>query len=717
MTVQTNTNVASFNGNGVTQIFPIAFKFNNDTDLVVLLIDDATGAATQLTLNSNYTVSGEGDEEGGLINVVVAPAVGQRLKVTRIVDILQLMDLRNQGKFFPEVHEDAFDLLTMIAQQHESSLKLAIRAAESDPEPSPLPPAANRANQLMGFDANGNPVAVAPVSGSASELAVELSNSADPSKGASKVGLNGASLRGFYGEKVSIESFGAVPGGDIADACDAALAALAGTDKVLLLPNTVYQISRTIRLDGLNVYSDGCEIRKNFNGVGIEIQGGSDYFDLEGTLYLRGTGAGFYDPTLPGAVAPANPNAHGFWFNSARIRIRGKLICQYHQGDLFRFTCAGNMNKTNIDMLWGWWGGRGVYFEGTQDDFSVCEINLRMQFTWGSGVATSADFMGRGWRGYWYSEGCSIDGVSPGMDIKKLRNSLLDVYCEQQNAAQEFVLGAACTDNTIRSQRRNKDQDLSGNAGRNLWAAGTRLYNPGFAGDARNARAALYRSDRARPTSAGEYVDIGLELGSTFAGSVRAEGGTTSPYVGIYSANGTSRVAIANDDFVVAVNGVQQLRSRTTGVTLGVGNFSTTGASSGKEVDSTTTSLKSSRDSTAARDHLEFYNPNGKVGGISTSATATTYATSSDRRLKENIEDAGSASVVIDAIQVVQYDWLADGSHEDWGVVAQQVAEVYPRAVTETDQFMVDYSKFVPLLIKEVQELRARVASLEAPVE
>ena len=62
MTVQTNTNVASFNGNGVTQIFPIAFKFNNDTDLVVLLVDDATGSASLLTLNSDYTVSGEGDE-------------------------------------------------------------------------------------------------------------------------------------------------------------------------------------------------------------------------------------------------------------------------------------------------------------------------------------------------------------------------------------------------------------------------------------------------------------------------------------------------------------------------------------------------------------------------------------------------------------------------------------------------------------------------------
>lgn len=131
MTVQTNTNVASFNGNGVTQIFPIGFKFNSDTDLIVLLADNLSGATSLLALNSDYTASGEGDDEGGLINVVVAPKTGQQLIVSRVVDILQLTDLRNQGKFFAEVHEDAFDRLTMIAQQLQTQIanSLALDAA------------------------------------------------------------------------------------------------------------------------------------------------------------------------------------------------------------------------------------------------------------------------------------------------------------------------------------------------------------------------------------------------------------------------------------------------------------------------------------------------------------------------------------------------------------------------------------------------------------
>ncbi len=192
MTVQTNTNVASFNGNGVTQIFPIAFKFNNDTDLVVLLVDDATGSASLLTLNSDYTVSGEGDEEGGLINVLVAPVAGTRLKVTRVVDILQLTDLRNQGKFFAEVHEAAFDLLTMIAQQHESGINSSLRVAESDPEPARIPPVAQRANKILSFDADGNPQAVAPVADSSAELRLELANGGFRLVDSAVIGYSGA---------------------------------------------------------------------------------------------------------------------------------------------------------------------------------------------------------------------------------------------------------------------------------------------------------------------------------------------------------------------------------------------------------------------------------------------------------------------------------------------------------------------------------------------
>jgi len=105
------------------------------------------------------------------------------------------------------------------------------------------------------------------------------------------------------------------------------------------------------------------------------------------------------------------------------------------------------------------------------------------------------------------------------------------------------------------------------------------------------------------------------------------------------------------------------------------------------------------------------------VGGVSFTNTATSFPTSSDQRLKENIVDAPSASDDIDAIQVRSFDWKADGSHQKYGMVAQELVTVAPEAVSQPEDpeemMGVDYSKLVPMLIKEIQQLRARVAQLE----
>lgn len=122
MTVQTSTNVAGFVGNGVTTSFPIAFKFNSSADLIVEATNTVTGVTTTLSLNSDYTVDGAGDENGGTIAFTAAPLSTETVKVTRHVDLLQLTDLRNQGKFYAEVHEDVFDKLVMIDQQQQTEI-------------------------------------------------------------------------------------------------------------------------------------------------------------------------------------------------------------------------------------------------------------------------------------------------------------------------------------------------------------------------------------------------------------------------------------------------------------------------------------------------------------------------------------------------------------------------------------------------------------------
>ncbi len=100
-----------------------------------------------------------------------------------------------------------------------------------------------------------------------------------------------------------------------------------------------------------------------------------------------------------------------------------------------------------------------------------------------------------------------------------------------------------------------------------------------------------------------------------------------------------------------------------------------------------------------------------------TTAPATNYVSASDQRLKSNIADADDAGSKIDAIQVRKYDWIGDGTHQEYGLVAQELQPIAPLAVSgdadSEDMMGVDYSKLVPMLIKEIQSLRARVQQLE----
>ena len=118
---------------------------------------------------------------------------------------------------------------------------------------------------------------------------------------------------------------------------------------------------------------------------------------------------------------------------------------------------------------------------------------------------------------------------------------------------------------------------------------------------------------------------------------------------------------------------------------------------------------------------MSFFNGQGsgtRVGWIGTNGSATSFNTSSDGRLKENIADAADAGALIDGIQVRQFDWKINGEHQRYGMIAQELDLVFPEAVahgpTEDDTLAVDYSKLVPMLVKEIQSLRARVAQLES---
>ena len=113
---------------------------------------------------------------------------------------------------------------------------------------------------------------------------------------------------------------------------------------------------------------------------------------------------------------------------------------------------------------------------------------------------------------------------------------------------------------------------------------------------------------------------------------------------------------------------------------------------------------------------IGFYNDGAAAGAINCSGTTVSYATSSDYRLKEDLQDFAGLDMV-SKIPVYDYKWKSDESRS-YGVMAHELQEVLPDAVVgekDAEEMQgVDYSKIVPLLIKSIQELTAKVERLEA---
>jgi hypothetical protein len=127
MTVASATaKTGPYAGNGSQTVFPYTFKVFDQAELQVVL-RSAAGVETVQTLTTHYTVSGVELPGGGNVTMVTAPPTGATLTIVRDVAFVQNTDLRNQGGFYPEVHERVFDRLTMQTQQLAESVGRAVK--------------------------------------------------------------------------------------------------------------------------------------------------------------------------------------------------------------------------------------------------------------------------------------------------------------------------------------------------------------------------------------------------------------------------------------------------------------------------------------------------------------------------------------------------------------------------------------------------------------
>jgi hypothetical protein len=129
---------------------------------------------------------------------------------------------------------------------------------------------------------------------------------------------------------------------------------------------------------------------------------------------------------------------------------------------------------------------------------------------------------------------------------------------------------------------------------------------------------------------------------------------------------------------------------------------------------------------TTAYDMINIINGNGQVGTIQTNGSATSYNTSSDYRLKENVVTEWDATTRLKQLKPSRFNFIADADTTVDGFLAHEVQEIVPEAITGTKDAVdadgnpkyqgIDQSKLVPLLVKTIQEQQAIIESLTARV-
>jgi hypothetical protein len=131
-----------------------------------------------------------------------------------------------------------------------------------------------------------------------------------------------------------------------------------------------------------------------------------------------------------------------------------------------------------------------------------------------------------------------------------------------------------------------------------------------------------------------------------------------------------------------------------------------------------------------ATNHIQFRENGAVRGSITSDGSSTSYNTSSDYRLKENVTDLTGATDRLTQIPVHRFNFITNPDRTVDGFLAHEVQAVIPEAVTgEKDAVdedgnpeyqAIDQSKLVPLLtaalqeaLTEINNLKTRVTALE----
>ena len=241
-------------------------------------------------------------------------------------------------------------------------------------------------------------------------------------------------------------------------------------------------------------------------------------------------------------------------------------------------------------------------------------------------------------------------------------------------------------------------------------------------------------------------VGIGTSSPTNFTGytTVDAYNGTTGAFYLVRNStktgqfvvdtNGVRAGARTNDFFALVTNDTERMRITSDGEVLtGRTTTSSTGGTAKLQTPSLTVEVGSDvtgsfwnrTDTNAAWVAQRFYVQGGLQGYIQVNTTSTTYSTSSDYRLKENVAPMTGALNKVSRLKPVTYKWKADGS-DGQGFIAHELQAVVPECVSGEKDAVdkdgnpeyqgVDTSFLVATLTAAIQELNAKVEAQAAEI-
>src|SRR5262245_19857019 len=111
MTVETQTNIVIYNGDGVATTFDFEFPVYDISHIFVYRQVISSGEIEYEYSPVEVTVAGIGDENGGSVTILGTPVDNTRkIIIARLLPLQQLLDVLNQGGFYPQNVEQEFDL-------------------------------------------------------------------------------------------------------------------------------------------------------------------------------------------------------------------------------------------------------------------------------------------------------------------------------------------------------------------------------------------------------------------------------------------------------------------------------------------------------------------------------------------------------------------------------------------------------------------------------